>query len=58
MKTFIGKMTITSTEEWSVEAETEGEARAMLECKSPGVEMDDSGGEITDWAVDSIRVAA
>lgn len=58
MKTYVAKMTITSTEEWSVEAETEGEARAMLECKSPGVEMDESGGEITDWAVDSLKEEA
>jgi hypothetical protein len=58
MKTYVAKMSVTYTEEWVVEAETEAEARTLLHGLDDSVIVDDCGGEITDWQVDSVKVEA
>lgn len=50
-------MRVVHLETWSVEADTEAEARTMLQELHLCVATDETGGEIIDWEVQSISPA-
>lgn len=57
MKTFVAKMSVTTTEEWVVEANTEEDARLLIHNRDDSVTMEE-GAMTTDWQIDSIKVEA
>lgn len=48
-------MRVVHHEIWTVEADSEEEARSMIERLHASVEIDDAGGEIVDWDITSIK---
>ncbi len=55
MPTFEAHMEVVHKETWTVEAKDEDEARKKLLAISDGVETDDTGGEVVDWEIQSIK---
>ena len=55
MPTFLGTMRVVHVETWEVEAADEAEARNKFSELIEDVVDDDSGGEVVDWEVQSVR---
>jgi hypothetical protein len=57
MPTFTAEMRVIHHVTWEVEAADEEDARQKFENMTPDVVDDDTGGEIVDWKVRSVRKA-
>jgi hypothetical protein len=57
MPTYEAIMRVVHVETWEVEAADEAEARKKFSELTQDVIEDDSGGEVVDWEVQSIRPA-
>ena len=55
MPSFLATMRVVHVETWEVEAKDEAEARKKFNDLSEDVQDDDSGGEIVDWEVVSLK---
>lgn len=55
MPTFTATMRVVHVETWEVEAKSEAEARNKFSKFTEDVIDDDSGGEVVDWEVQSVR---
>lgn len=55
MPIFEALMRVTHMETWAVEAKDEAEARKLFSELSEPVETDETGGEVVDWEVYSIK---
>jgi hypothetical protein len=55
MPTFLATMRVVHVETWEVEAADEAEARNKFSELAEDVIDDDSGGEVVDWEVQSVR---
>ncbi len=55
MPTFLATMRVVHVETWEVEAADEAEARNKFNDLAEDVIEDDSGGEVVDWEVQSVR---
>jgi len=55
MPTFLATMRVVHVETWEVEAKDEAEARKKFSELSEDVNDDDSGGEVVDWEVVTIK---
>lgn len=56
MPVFEALMKVTHNETWAVEAKDAAEARKFFEKLSEDVETDETGGEVVDWEVLSVKV--
>lgn len=52
------RMRVTYEETWSVEAADEADARRLAEDCDDSVDTEEFGGEVVDWEVTSLKVAA
>jgi hypothetical protein len=55
MPTFTATVRVVHVETWEVEAKDEAEARKKISDLTEDVIEDDSGGEVVDWEVYTIR---
>jgi hypothetical protein len=55
MKTYEARMKVVHDELWSVQASCEEEAKKKLEDLHADVSEDETGGEIVDWEIVSIK---
>ena len=55
MPTFTARVRVVHVETWEVKADNETEARKKMENMDDDVIDDDSGGEVVDWEVESLR---
>lgn len=55
MKTFEALVRVVHVETWTVEARNEAEARAKINEMDGEVDTDDTGGEVVDWEITSIK---
>ena len=53
---YTAEMRVTHREIWTVEAETIEEARKMIEDLDHNVDVDETGGEVSDWEIASIKI--
>lgn len=57
VKTYEALVRVVHMETWSVEANNEAEARKKMSELSEDVQDDETGGEVVDWEVYSIKEA-
>lgn len=57
MPEYLATMRVVHVETWAVEAADEAEARNKFSELAEDVIDDDSGGEVVDWEVQSVRRA-
>lgn len=57
MPTFLATMSVIHVETWEVEAADAREARQKFSKLTEDVIDDDSGGEVVDWEVQTVRPA-
>ena len=57
MTTFLATMRVVHVETWEVEASNEAEARKKFSELTEDVIDDDSGGDVVDWEVHSVKLA-
>jgi hypothetical protein len=57
MPTFTALMQVVHHETWTVEADNEAEARDKIAMIHQDVDTDETGGEVVDWEVRSIKPA-
>lgn len=57
MPTFLATMRVVHVETWEVEAADAAEARNKFSALAEDVIDDDSGGEVVDWEVQSVRLS-
>lgn len=55
MAIFIITMQVTYLETWTVDAQNEHVARELAKEPAESIEMDDTGGEMIDWDIVSIK---
>ena len=57
MPTYDAVMRVVHRETWAVEAENEAEAREKFAKIADDVDTDETGGDVTDWEIVSVKKA-